>query len=427
LTYGLKDVEQAAAAAGYPESETTIALPRQHLVPRGALASELEALEARLKEFDKKLADIEKQQSGAPEFEDRDALIAYAAEHAGAQSRAAHELAGQRQVDIRGLSHVIAGLGRIVRSFVSTLAPAVARVKWALKTLALALGRSAREVVAAGANVARKALGAGPYELAPGGRFRDFDAAPEMIVVPAGEFLMGSRDGEGDHNEHPRHKVTVKSLFAVSIAPVTRGEFATFIGTTNHQIKAGTYVWDDGRKSENDPSKSWRDPGFKQEDDHPVVCVNWHDAQAYLAWLRERSGGKGYRLLSEAEWEYCCRAGTTSAYSTGDAITSGQANFDNNSKGTTPVSRFPANPWGLRDMHGNVWEWCEDSWHQKYKGAPEDGSAWKGGSPSSRVLRRVLRGGSWYDDPYILRAADRYGYRPGGRDYGVGFRVARTL
>jgi hypothetical protein len=272
LTYALEDVEQAAAATGYPESETTIALPRQHLVPRGALASELEALEARLKEFDEKLADIEKQQSGAPEFEDQDALIAYAAEHAGAQSRAAHRLVGERQVDIRGLSHVIAGLGRIVRSFVLTVAPAVARVMRALKRSAVAFGRSGRNVEAAGVTVVRAALNARPGGFAPGDWFRDFDAAPEMIVVPAGEFLMGSRSGEGDADERPQHKVTIKSPFAVSIAPVTRGEFAAFVGATHRKIETGAYVWD-GQRWKNDPTKSWRDPGFKQADDHPVVCV----------------------------------------------------------------------------------------------------------------------------------------------------------
>jgi len=151
--------------------------------------------------------------------------------------------------------------------------------------------------------------------------------------------------------------------------------------------------------------------------------VNWHDAQAYAAWLREQSGGKAYRLLSEAEWEYCCRAGTTSAYSTGDEITPAQANFGLNSKGTTPVSRFPPNAWGLRDMHGNVWEWCEDNWHPNYEDAPEDGSAWKGGNASSRVLR----GGSWSGIPRVLRSADRDGYPPDFRDDDVGFRVARTL
>jgi formylglycine-generating enzyme required for sulfatase activity len=189
----------------------------------------------------------------------------------------------------------------------------------------------------------------------PGERFRDFDGAPEMIVVPAGEFLMGSRDGEGRDDEHPQHKVMIKRPFAVRITPVTRAEFAAFVGATNHKIEPGAFVWD-GQQCKYDPTKSWRDPGFKQADDHPVVCVNWYDAQAYAAWLKERSGGKAYRLLSEAEWEYCCRAGTTSAYSTGEEITPEQANFGLNSEGTTPVSRFPTNPWGLHDMHGNVLE-----------------------------------------------------------------------
>jgi formylglycine-generating enzyme required for sulfatase activity len=423
LTYALEDVEQAAAAADYPESETTISLPRQHLVPRGALTSELEALEARLKEFDKKLADIERQQSGAPEFEDQDALIAYAADHAGAQSRAAHELAGQRQVDIRGLFHVIGGLGRIVRSFVSTVAPAVARVTRAVKISAVTLGRSGRDVEAAGGRVMRVALSARPGGFAPGDRFRDFDAAPEMIVVPSGEFLMGSADGEGFDNERPQRKVAINAPFAVGISPVTRGEFAAFIGATNYEIEVGAYVWD-SQKWQSDPTRSWRDPGFKQEDDHPVVCVNWHDAKAYVAWLREQSGGKAYRLLSEAEWEYCCRARTTSAYSTGDTITAAQANLSRNLKGTTSISRFPANPWGLRDMHGNVWEWCEDNWHQNYKdNLPTDGSVWPGGDTSFRVLR----GGSWVNSPRYLRSAYRNRIQPGDRISDVGFRVARTL
>jgi formylglycine-generating enzyme required for sulfatase activity len=102
--------------------------------------------------------------------------------------------------------------------------------------------------------------------------------------------------------------------------------------------------------------------------------VSWHYAQAYAAWLKERSRGKTYGLLSEAEWEYCCRAGPASAYSTGDAITAEQAHFGA-SKGTTPVSQFPPNPWGLRDTHGNVPEWCEDNWHPNYEGGPEDGSS----------------------------------------------------
>jgi formylglycine-generating enzyme required for sulfatase activity len=242
-----------------------------------------------------------------------------------------------------------------------------------------------------------------------GADFRDFDAAPEMIIVPAGSFLMGSPDGEGNDRERPRHEVTIGNPFAVGISPVTRGEFATFVHATKHKIK--------GKKP------SWRDPGFPQDDDHPVVYVSWHDAQAYVAWLSERSGGKAYRLLSEAEWEYCCRAGTTSAYSTGDTITAEQANFGGSSSGTTPISKFAPNPWGLHDMHGNVWEWCEDNWHPTYQGAPEDGSAWKGGETSFRVLR----GGSWDEDPRFLRSALRGRDQPVVRDRDAGFRVARTL
>ncbi len=220
-----------------------------------------------------------------------------------------------------------------------------------------------------------------------------------MTIVPAGEFLTGSRDGEGNDDERPQHKVVIKNRFAVSIAPITRGEFAAFVEDTQHNIEVVG-------------NQSWRDPGCKQDDDHPVVCVNWHDAQAFVAWLNERSGGKGYRLLSEAEWEYCCRAGTTSAYSTGDAITAEQANFGENSEGTTPVSRFPPNAWGLRDMQGNVRQWCENNWHPNYKGAPEDGSAWKGSDTSCRVTR----GGSWDYLRHVLRSAGRNCIHPDYRD-----------
>jgi formylglycine-generating enzyme required for sulfatase activity len=244
-----------------------------------------------------------------------------------------------------------------------------------------------------------------------GARFRDFDAAPEMIIVPAGEFMMGAAASEGDEAERPQHVVRIGSPFAAGICPVTRGEFAAFVEATGHKIVGG-------KKS------SWRDPGFPQYDDHPVVGVNWHDAQAYVAWLTETSGGRPYRLPSEAEWEYCCRAGRTSAYSTGDSITPEQANFGREPKGTTPVRTFPPNAWGLRDMHGNVWEWCDGNWHKDYSGSPpSDGSAWQGGDSSLRVLR----GGSWDSSPVILRSANRDWGRPDLRNNILGFRVVRTL
>jgi formylglycine-generating enzyme required for sulfatase activity len=422
LAYSLEDIEQAAAAADYPEARTPLSLPQQHLVPRGAIIAELDALEASLSAFDKKLSDLEKQQSGAPEFEDQDALILDVTEHAGAQSKAVHELVGQRQIDVRGLLVLIGGLGRVVRSFVSTVAPAVARVTAKLKASALALGRSGREVEGAGGAVVRAAVSARADGDFPGVRFRDFDTAPEMIVVPAGEFMMGSRQGEGDDDERPQRKVAIRNPCAVGIAPVMRGEFAAFVRATNYETGSGADVWD-GQRWKNDPAASWRAPGFKQDDDHPVVCVNWHDAQAYVKWLSERSGTI-YRLLSEAEWEYCCRAGTASAYSTGDSITPDQANFYPNHKGTTSVFKFPPNAFGLRDMHGNVWEWCEDSWHGDYSGdPPANGSTWGGGDESLRVLRS----GSWFDVSQNLRSANRLGVHPINRSNDIGFRVARTL
>ncbi len=244
----------------------------------------------------------------------------------------------------------------------------------------------------------------------PGNRFRDFDAAPEMIVVPAGEFMMGSPAGEGGDDERPQHKVKMRKTFAVGACPVTRAEFAVFAYVT-------------GRKREGGGSESWRDPGFPQDDDHPVVNVSWHDAQAYVAWLKQSSAGVPYRLLSEAEWEYCCRAGSTSAYSNGASITPAQGNYGPKAKGTTPALKFPPNAWGLRDMHGNVWEWCEDNWHEDYNGnPPSDGSVWSGGDTSCRVLR----GGSWGDDPEVLRSANRNWDQPDSRDVIIGFRVAIT-
>jgi formylglycine-generating enzyme required for sulfatase activity len=155
-----------------------------------------------------------------------------------------------------------------------------------------------------------------------------------------------------------------------------------------------------------------------------VVCVSWENAKAYVAWLSQETG-QPYRLLSEAEWEYACRAGTTTRYWWGDdPPTPEQANFGRNVRGTTEVGTYPANPWGLHDMHGNVWDWVEDCWNESYQGAPSDGSAWMSGDCS----RRVLRGGSWtYGGRAVLRSAFRGRSFADFRSFNRGFRVARTL
>jgi formylglycine-generating enzyme required for sulfatase activity len=158
-----------------------------------------------------------------------------------------------------------------------------------------------------------------------------------------------------------------------------------------------------------------------------VINVNWDDAQHFVAWLW-RITGKPYRLLSEAEWEYAARAGSTTAYYWGDAIGKGNANciacgsrWDN--RQTAPVGSFTANPFGLHEMHGNVWEWVEDCWHDGYTGAPSDGSAWISGDSEYRVLR----GGSWFNIPQGLRSAYRYKYSSANRFHLIGLRVGRTL
>ena len=241
-------------------------------------------------------------------------------------------------------------------------------------------------------------------------RFRDCDQCPEMIEVPAGSFMMGSPSGEASrsNNEGPVHKVTIGDAFAVGVYEVTFDE------------------WDACRRgggcSHNPPDRGWG------RGSRPVINVSWEDAQAYVRWL-SRETGERYRLLSESEWEYVARAGTKTRYYWGDAVGRNQANCDGcgsrwDGKQTAPVGSFPANAYGLHDVHGNVREWVEDCWHGSYRGAPADGSAWTVGKSCER---RVLRGGSWYSVPQGLRSADR-GRLPAGVRYGfTGFRVARTL
>jgi formylglycine-generating enzyme required for sulfatase activity len=237
--------------------------------------------------------------------------------------------------------------------------------------------------------------------------FKDIDIGPEMVVVPNGEFYMGSRDYS---NERPPHKVAITGPFAVGRYAITFAEWDA-AGLT---YKPDDQGWGRGKR--------------------PVIDVSWKDAKTYASWLSQRTG-KTYRLLSEAEWEYCCRAGTTTKYAFGDTITHQQARF---SKGivargpqTTEVGKFPPNAWGLYDMHGNVWEWCEDNWHEAYDGAPQDGSAWQGLSrgqqPTRHAATRVLRGGSWNTYQQALRSASRCEFRYDRRAAFTGFRIARTL
>ena len=275
----------------------------------------------------------------------------------------------------------------------------------------------------------------------PGDTFRDCPECPEMVVVPAGSFVMGSPEWEWD-DDQVRHEVRIGYRFAVSVTEVTRGEYKRFVLTTGHA--AGNFcVYYKAHEWGIGSGLNWRNPGFGQTDSHPVVCVNWNDAKAYVRWLSGLTG-EAYRLLSESEWEYVARAGTATSrywgesasdqcrYANGADKTSGDFGFgrascnDGHAR-TAPVGSFVPNKFGLYDVYGNVWEWVEDCWNDSYDGAPSDGSAWESGNCGDRVVR----GGSWYDKSMYLHSANRrreWGpFDTGSRDNYVGFRVARTL
>lgn len=253
------------------------------------------------------------------------------------------------------------------------------------------------------------APGTTALSLSPGTVFRDGEDCPEMVVIPAGEFLMGSPKGEQGRygNEGPQHKVTIGRPIAVGKYAVTFDEWDACVAAQGCSHSPDDLGWGRGRR--------------------PVINVSWQDAQEYVSWLSTRTG-KSYRLLSEAEWEYAARAGTTTRYPWGDAPGKNLANFVGSGsrwtgKQTAPVGSFPANGFGLYDMIGNVWAWVQDCWNESYDGAPPDGLAWEGGDCG----RRVLRGGSWSTLPVLARAACRYRDGPADRGLNVGFRLARTL
>ena len=240
----------------------------------------------------------------------------------------------------------------------------------------------------------------------PGQVFRDCDTCPEMVVVPAGTFEMGSpasEEGRYD-DEGPLHRVTLRS-FAMGVTEVTFDQWDACVRGGG----CGGYRPDD---------EGWGRGSL------PVINVSWKDAQAYVRWLSEETG-KGYRLPRESEWEYAARAGTTTRFHTGATISTDQANYDSRHLGrTTPAGTFAPNAFGLHDVHGNVWEWVRDCSHDDYRGAPSDGTAWESGGDCGR---RVLRGGSWSLDPRHLRSAVRFWLSAGNRRSFAGFRVARTL
>lgn len=286
-----------------------------------------------------------------------------------------------------------------------------------------------------------------------GDEFRDCEDCPLMVIVPAGSFIMGSPLSEQgrQYDEGEQHIVEIKRDFSIGKYEVTVAEYSSFVSDTNYNEADGCFIrtelptsvirvpTDDGSLPgwRKDPNFSWRNPGFRQEGDHPVTCVSWLDANAYAEWLSRKTGGV-YRLLSDAEWEYAARAGTTTARYWGESAAHGCsyangaditlrpeypewpiADCDDGYVYTSTVGSFTANEFGLHDMLGNSLEWVGDCWTEVHNTSVRmailDGDC----------SRRALRGGSWYDGPKMLRAANRYGYSQIAKNYSLGFRIAK--
>ena len=250
--------------------------------------------------------------------------------------------------------------------------------------------------------------------------FRDCPSCPEMVAVPAGEFMMGSPQSERGRgkDEGPQHPVTIAKPFAAGKYEVTFSEWDACVAEGGCSYKPGDEGWGRGR--------------------HPVINVSWNDVREFTAWLSKKTG-KEYRLLSEAEWEYAARGVTrisdaSTPFSTGATINYKQANYDANftygpgqqgsyRQKTTDVGTFPKNAFGLYDMHGNVWEWVQDCYKPSYKARPSDGSP----VTAANCDLHILRGGSWNYYPKLLRSAYRYATAPEVRLNNFGFRVARAM
>jgi formylglycine-generating enzyme required for sulfatase activity len=288
-------------------------------------------------------------------------------------------------------------------------------------------------------------------ELSPGQQNKEVtnSIGMKLALVTPGEFLMGSPDTDRDAqpDEKPQHRLQITRPFYLGVTEVSRGQFRLFVDQTGYKTEAekdvkGGWGWnEETKKFEQDPRYTWQNAGFEQADDHPVANVSWNDAVAFAEWL-SRKEGQSFRLPTEAEWEYACRAGTTTRYSCGDDP-AGLAEVGNVADGTAkkkypdwartiaaedgfvytaPVGRYRPNRWGLYDVHGNVWEWCSD-WYdaEYYQQSPAQDP-----SGAAQAAYRVIRGGSWDRNPHMARSAFRGRLTPADRNDHIGFRLARA-
>lgn len=285
---------------------------------------------------------------------------------------------------------------------------------------------------------------------APGTSFADCDGCPQMVVVPAGSFVMGTPGAAAERGAGAAERqfvvVEIPRAFALGRLEVTRGEYARFVADSGHEPQAGCRVWDPALLRFNeDPRRGWQDIATpaKPGDDHPASCVSFTDAQAYVQWLSEKTGAR-YRLPSEAEWEYAARAGSRTLRPWGDAAEDGcgfantydlvaaaryrlgweEARCRDGQADLAPGGQYGANAFGLHDMIGNVSEWVQDCATASYVGRPRDARAWEwlGGCDE-----RIRRGGSWLTPAGATRSGARAAAATGERAADAGFRVALDL
>ena len=267
-------------------------------------------------------------------------------------------------------------------------------------------------------NVAADAAGDAAKAVKNAAGINDCDDCPEMVVLPVGAFSMGSTRGEIGHqaNEAPERDVTIAKPFAIGRFELLQREFDAFVKESGYAPAQACMVaeaFKDGH--------SYAKPGYKPEGRQPVTCISFNDALAYAAWLSKKTGRK-YRLPSEAEWEYAARAGSFTAFASGDAIGASDAVHGGGTSGPRQVGSVAANAFSLHDVHGNAAEMVMDCWHEGYRNAPKDARAWLDRTPCKT---RVLKGGAWYDTAPMLRSAARQSISMDVADNGVGFRIVR--
>ena len=391
-----------------------------HEIPENPIRKrerEVRSLIRRLDEVDRRVAALEAARHEPQASAVQDGLVKGSVENIQIESGLARQALniGDTTLDFAAFSRAVAAVGDLAADLVETAQAWKELVSARVRTLAEAVNTAAHRLTFRTRALARLVFGRVGDKALPAPSIiteRDGPDYPDMVLIPAGRFMMGipedetarvGGDPEYDEWARPVHLVTIARLFWIGRAPVTRGQFAVFARDTGFK---GT---------------NWQKTRFPQDDTHPVVNVSAQDADAYVAWL-SRKTGHAYRLPSEAECEYAARAGTPTARYWGDAWDPAMANAAGNHKGTTPVGSLPENPFGLHDMLGNVWEWCADDWQASYAGASPDGAPCR----ARGAARRVVRGGSWGNEARRMRSAYRLGFPPSRRDGNIGFRCARV-